>query len=1742
MKKIIIFIAAWLLPLYCMAQLAEEGFEGSWPPTGWGIYDNGIGLAETWEKSTFQPAYEGSFAAHLDRENVTAGIPEDWLVTPQFMIPNNAQLRFYSRLTFALDQGSIYEVRVSTDPVQSALGNYTLVQSWTEFELNPIQTDYNEIIIDLPAALSGSNVYIAFVMKADWGDRWLLDNIRVAEKCLDPENLSASNITLSTANLFWDTPSGSTEWDVAVIPASEGFTGTGIPYNGPMPYPASGLASNTPYKFYVRAVCSGGIKSNWAGPYNFATVTPGTNCDAPKVVDALPYTDSSNTLLYGNDMSGVPGTGCGTPEFEEYLSGYEVVYSFTPDTDKIVEIKASELDQSYAGLFVYTSCDNIGVECFAGDYNTESTDNLTTGQINVTAGTTYNIVIATSIFTENTQYTLNIQEMTCPYPVALQASNATTTSAHISWSEFGSATSWQYVLQPAGTGAPTGAGTVIGTESFEADWLTENTAYEIYVRANCGSEFSKWAGPVAFRTLCNPITAPFTESFNSDSATQDCWITKNISGAAEWDLNNTNLPFEGDEAAVIDPMFMGGNNDWLITPPLTIGDNYRLRFHQRVSGFWGAGCDFKVVASVTGTDADDFTIELLPTATYSNNDYTEYEIFMTSIPAGTVHIAWVFEGGTGSLFIDNVIVDPMPPCPAPDNLSVANFTTASAELSWTAGYTETSWQVAVQPEGTGVPTTGTTTGNNPYTANGLAPNTAYEFYVRAACGGGNGNSEWVGPFAFRTKCVSFDTPFYETFNTDSESVYCWTVNDVNGGWDKWVTDAADNPYEGDRAARFSAEFSSANDDYLITPALNLDGNERLTYQYRIYQNTYPIGIEVLLSTTGTDPEDFTEVLVPLTTYTNNYYIKQTVDLSAYSGTVYIAWHGSTGNDNGMYLYVDDVKVEMVPACADPSALTISNITTTSAQLGWTPGNAETQWEIVVKPSTSGPPTEAGIITSDNPYTINGLLSGTSYSFYIRSVCGDSKSIWNGPVNFITSITNDNCENATALTINTDSSCDQVTGGTVKGATQSAQPGGCSEVPASDVWFEFTAVAETQNVTILNRSDMTLLRFAVYSGSCDALTLVDCNGFSETLTLNGLTVGQTYKVRVYTIEFFKEVTFDICVRNVMPPIAVNNTTYTVEQLVNDVLINSECAQISNITYSTGTNFTNDAGEQGPNGIAYFEKNGSIFPIEKGLLLSTGDAMESPGPETSVIEGGHKLWPGDDDLDALILAETGVPMNSMNATILEFDFVPLIDEMSFDFLFASEEYGGYQCDFSDSFAFLLTDSEGNTTNVAVVPNTNVPISVVTIRDNAYNQNCSSVNEEYFGKHNVGALNGPVAATNFEGETVVMTARSTVVPNTMYHIKMVIADRGGDFEDIRLDSAVFLAGGSFNIGAATLGPDLTVADGTAICANATHTITSNLSADVFVFQWYKDGVLLAGETNATLVVSGTGNYTMEAQIAGSDCKASDSVLIEFYAPVEEMLQQPENMAVCSDTTAAEFDLTENDAVITGTLNPADFTITYHASQADAAAGTNALSSPYTNTTAVQTIYARVVYIPTGCWGLTSFTITTTQKPSIDVSQGCENGKYTLKVELDETGPYNPGNVTIEWTDAQGNVKGSDVTLVVDAIGIYDVTVTPNTGNDCPAEGQAVVESVSCEIPRGISPNGDGKNDEFDLSGFNVSKLVIYNRYGQEVYSKGSYTNEWHGQGSNGDELPTGTYFYMIERTTGQNHTGWVYINRQE
>ena len=159
-----------------------------------------------------------------------------------------------------------------------------------------------------------------------------------------------------------------------------------------------------------------------------------------------------------------------------------------------------------------------------------------------------------------------------------------------------------------------------------------------------------------------------------------------------------------------------------------------------------------------------------------------------------------------------------------------------------------------------------------------------------------------------------------------------------------------------------------------------------------------------------------------------------------------------------------------------------------------------------------------------------------------------------------------------------------------------------------------------------------------------------------------------------------------------------------------------------------------------------------------------------------------------------------------------------------------------------------------------------------------------------------------------------------------------------------------------------------------------------------------------------------------------------------------------------------------------------------------------------------------------------------TIALTGGCQSVSYILTA----SGSFNAETASYVWHDTNGVIVGNTQSIIIQAVGTYTVTVTVDGCDTVSAPFN--VASISCIIQQGISVNNDGMNDTFDLTGFDVKKLTIFNRLGTKVYSRGGYINEWGGKSDDGDELPDGTYFYVIDRNTGDTKTGWIYINRAQ
>jgi gliding motility-associated-like protein/uncharacterized repeat protein (TIGR01451 family) len=155
---------------------------------------------------------------------------------------------------------------------------------------------------------------------------------------------------------------------------------------------------------------------------------------------------------------------------------------------------------------------------------------------------------------------------------------------------------------------------------------------------------------------------------------------------------------------------------------------------------------------------------------------------------------------------------------------------------------------------------------------------------------------------------------------------------------------------------------------------------------------------------------------------------------------------------------------------------------------------------------------------------------------------------------------------------------------------------------------------------------------------------------------------------------------------------------------------------------------------------------------------------------------------------------------------------------------------------------------------------------------------------------------------------------------------------------------------------------------------------------------------------------------------------------------------------------------------------------------------------------------------------------------------------------GTYSPS--TGVWTIGTLNNGASEtfkVTEKVNPTGNYVSTVTI-AGNEL---DRNLVNNVSSEItypteffiPDGFSPNSDGINDLLVIRGINYypnNTFGIYNRWGNKVFEARPYQNKWNGKSTfglrvGGDDLPVGTYFYILDLSDGSKVIkGTIYLNR--
>ena len=503
--------------------------------------------------------------------------------------------------------------------------------------------------------------------------------------------------------------------------------------------------------------------------------------------------------------------------------------------------------------------------------------------------------------------------------------------------------------------------------------LLPATTYTVKVQADCGSEQSGWVTAGSFSTPCpTSFTIPYTYDFE-DEAGIYCWSIggENYTGVWNdtWAISNFSAPYARSGKHFFFFTYTEVPPQWLISPELSgITNGLHVQFYYRQ---YTSGTEtFRVGYSTTNDNIGSFTWGDEITAS------TSYQRFSADYPAETKYVAVEHTSDNQYyLFLDDFTFKESTNCHEPTGVTAILDGTHDAEITWTAGGDETSWEVYITSDPDEEP------GSDPshfipsvfhvrYLDWSGSPATTYYFYVRAICSESE-KSEWSAPAILKTQCEAMSLPYEYDFEDDNDFEHCWS--DINTNASNYIY--AMDPGNGSSALLFYRR-SSSGDMVAVLP--EVDG----TYPLNEYQITFDacwgnnsstsrsdghISIGIM-----TDPEDistFEEIEALQITEGYSSFGSYNVMFNSYTGSGHYIAIMETHTENGFTIF-DNIQVTKLPICNSPTDLA-ATLDGQSATLTWTSEDAA--FEVAHSLFDSDDPNENIDGTSDETtYTINGL--------------------------------------------------------------------------------------------------------------------------------------------------------------------------------------------------------------------------------------------------------------------------------------------------------------------------------------------------------------------------------------------------------------------------------------------------------------------------------------------------------------------------------------------------------------------------------------------------------------------------------------------------------------------------------------------------------------------------------------------------------------------------------------------------
>lgn len=1524
------------------------------------------------------------------------------------------------------------------------------------------------------------------------------DTISVFEvTCPDPFAVTVDAVTENSAEINW-TPGGSeTTWEIVIQDAGTGVpTGPGVSTMNNNPYSAGALTPSTAYEVYIRSDCDADGLSTWVGPTNFTTL----NTPPPPPVGVTCATGSSSFIFSenfdqnppigwtGTGFSGDNGNwdianaddnsfgtgpanaydgGVGTHlEYEAGGDATDIASAVSPVIDLTDAEDGAELSFFFHAFGQDMGTLNVGVaNTAAGPFTSLFTWvgdlQITDDEAWVPVGINLDAYLGQQIFLEfsyggsGTGFEGDmaidfIRVETCGSfciaPSGITVANITGTSADIDWDANSGETSWEYVVVPAGSGEPTGSGTTIGMTSENITGLDFQTDYEVWVRADCGGQFSLWSGPVAFTT-----TIQINFDVDCDAGPVDGFLCYGDNDSELFTYTSSNgLPLnltinsgqvEGapfDFLLVLDSdgvteLYNGEGNDGDLSG-LTFQSTGDTIFIQILSD-GSVSCE---AGSLCCSDGIDFTVAcatcINPAATYQVvDDCASGDQFLIDVNITSL-------GDANSLTITNNIDATATPVPAIGTYQIGPFpflvdvvVTVSSDDDVNCVINSSAFQLLACPP----------TNNNPCEAIVAVVNDGILCEMRTP---GSIIEATASGVADPSCGGTADDDVWFQFEANSESQLIALANIAGSN----TTDIDHSVYSGtcDNLTEIAcvsdfAELSSVasgltiGETYFIRIYSGGTNSETTTFDICITPYIAPENVECDLAEDYCSGSDASDIL----------YSYNTINVLPGFGNIDCL--GTSPNPTFNLLRIatsGDILIEMVQNTAfDENDIPIGDELDVDFILWgpYAPGDP------LCDATNVGLGTIVDCSYSPDPLenvTLTGAIAGEIYLLLITNFEEEA-----GVIQVRQTNAGETGAGTTVADLEVDLGPDQSFCGFPDFTID-------ADAPSADTfeWYAngFIIAGETgPTLTVSTTDTYTVI---AYNDGCDAEAMDSititfgqeavANAVPDIVTCDDISADgiEDFDLEIRTAGVLDgqsatdfNVTYHLSLMDAQNNVNPLMSPYT--NIMNPQTIYVRVEDANADFCSATTSF--DLVVAGPTPTANTDTYPECDDDSDGMAafdLPTRDAIVLGGQ--SAADFSVTYYETEADAEAGINPiNTSMLYNSVTTTI----YVRVDNNLAFD------------CYITTTMDLVVNPSPDNTF---------VLDDLVT---------CDDASADGFEDFNL------------EVQTaIVIGSQNPADFNVTYHDSQADADLG-------IDPLV-----------------------------SPYTNTSNPQT-----------IVVRIESVSATVCYVTATFNIE--VSGPRPVATS-------VPIEE----------CEDDITdgvAFFDLAAHDANVLNGQSATDFSVTYYESEADAEAGTNPIDTSVLFESASQTIYARVTSVVSfGCYSIAPFDLIVKPLPRTSFASNFdyEVCPDTIDGIIITATPenYDESEVSITWYRNGDPIPGANgLELQVLEGDDYQIEVTFNDATGCSSiTEQEVVQLDNCVIPQGISPNGDGSNDRFDLSSFDVTKLEIFNRNGTLVYSKTNYTDEWFGQTNDGNELPVGTYFYTMEYKDGQRRTAWVYIQR--